>query len=239
VPELRIASYNIHRAIGRDRAASPARIAEVIEELDCDTIALQEVSSQGGGAPEAMQMEYLGRMTGMTVVAGRQTVLHGGEYGIALLTRRQVCSITHHDLSLTRREPRSALDVELDVEGIRTRVILTHLGLGLFERREQVRRILRVASATPRPEPVVLLGDINEWLPRGSPLAWLHREFGRPPAVRSFPARFPILALDRIWVRPRQALRSFTAHRSPAARTASDHLPVKAVIEVAQPSSSS
>ena len=58
-PELRIGSYNIHRAIGRDRAASPARIAEVIGELDCDTIGLQEVSSRGGGTPEAMQMDFM------------------------------------------------------------------------------------------------------------------------------------------------------------------------------------
>jgi endonuclease/exonuclease/phosphatase family metal-dependent hydrolase len=232
VPELRIASYNIHRAIGRDRLCSPARIAEVIRELDCDTVGLQEVSSRAGGEPEAMQMEFLARAAGMTAVAGLQIALYDGEYGSVLLTRRPVLSVARHDLSLSRREPRSLLDVELEVEGSPARVLLTHLGLGLFERREQVRRILRLVAASPRTEPVILLGDINEWLPRGAPLAWLHREFGAPPAPRSFPARFPFLALDRIWVRPRGALLAVTAHRSPAARTASDHLPIKAVVRV-------
>jgi len=237
-PELRIASYNIHRAIGRDRSCSPVRIAEVIRELECDTIGLQEVSSRGGGAPEAMQMEFLAKAAGMTAVAGFQIALHEGEYGSVLLTRRRVLSVARHDLSVSKREPRSALDVEIDVDGVRTRVVLTHLGLGLLERREQVRRILRVIAETPEIEPVILLGDINEWLPRGRPLRWLHAEFGTPPAPRSFPAWLPFLALDRIWVRPRRALQSLEAHRSAAARAASDHLPIKAVVAVRLPAPS-
>jgi endonuclease/exonuclease/phosphatase family metal-dependent hydrolase len=235
VSELRIASYNIHRAIGRDRTASPARIAQVLLELECDTIGLQEVSDRPGGEPEAMQMEFLASAAGMTAVAGVRFALHEGEYGSVLLTRRRVLSVCHHDLSIVKREPRGLLDVEIEVDGTRVRVLLTHLGLGLFERRAQVRRILRVVTATPRVEPVILLGDINEWLPRGSPLAWLHREFGAPPAPRSFPAWLPMLALDRIWVRPRSALVSVEAHRSPAARIASDHLPIKAVVSVDPP----
>jgi endonuclease/exonuclease/phosphatase family metal-dependent hydrolase len=76
----------------------------------------------------------------------------------------------------------------------------------------------------------MLLGDLNEWLPLGRPLRWLHAYFGRPPAVRSFPALLPLMALDRIWVRPRRHLLSVQAHRSPASRVASDHLPVTAEI---------
>jgi endonuclease/exonuclease/phosphatase family metal-dependent hydrolase len=230
--ELRIASYNIHRAIGRDRCCSPSRIAEVVTELECDTVGLHEVSSRSGDQPEARQFAFIARATGMVAVPGRQVALHDGEYGSVLLTRRQVLSVTNHDLSFSKREPRSALDVELDVDGVRTRVILTHLGLGLRERRDQVRRILLAVTTTPSIEPVILLGDINEWLPRGAPLRWLHGQFGRPPAPSSFPARAPFLALDRIWVRPRRALLSVVAHRSKLARIASDHLPIKAVVAV-------
>jgi endonuclease/exonuclease/phosphatase family metal-dependent hydrolase len=229
--ELRIGSYNIHRAIGRDRRCSPVRIAQVINELACDTVGLQEVTSRPGAAPELHQLEFLAQTTGMTAIAGAQIGLYDGEYGCVLLTRRPVLSIARHDLSVTRKEPRSALDVELDVAGVRTRVLLIHLGLSLGERREQVRRILRVIAETPRIEPVLLLGDVNEWLPRGRTLRWLHAEFGTPPAPRSFPARWPILALDRIWVRPRSALLSVAAHRSPTAMVASDHLPIKAVVD--------
>ncbi|MGH8481471.1 MAG: endonuclease/exonuclease/phosphatase family protein [Nevskiaceae bacterium] len=87
-------------------------------------------------------------------------------------------------------------------------------------------------------QPVVLLGDLNEWLPLGRPIRWLHACIGRPPAVRSFPALAPFLALDRIWVRPRAALLSVSAHRSTAARLASDHLPVTAELALAAVSGS-
>ena len=54
----------------------------------------------------------------------------------------------------------------------------------------------------------------------------------RAPRVRSFPSRFPLLSLDRIWVRPRRALRELGVHASPTARSASDHLPVWGVVDL-------
>src|SRR5688572_14316526 len=95
-PELRIGSYNIHRAIGRDRTCSPSRIAEVVKELECDTVGLLEVSNQGGGEPEAMQMSFIAEAAGMTAIAGVQIALYEGEYGSVLLTRRPVLSVAHH-----------------------------------------------------------------------------------------------------------------------------------------------
>ena len=114
--------------------------------------------------------------------------------------------------------------------GETVRVIVTHLGLKPYERRFQVRKILSLLKDTPIAERLVVLGDINEWLPLGRPLRWLNGLLGHSPAERSFPARWPLFALDRVWVRPRNALLAFGAHRSPLAALASDHLPVKAII---------
>ena len=98
-------------------------------------------------------------------------------------------------------ESRSALDVELLVEGQAVRVIVTHLGLGARERRYQVEKLLSALNDIPARRPVVLLGDINEWLPVGRPLRWLHGALGKAPSGRSFPVWAPLLALDRIWSR--------------------------------------
>jgi endonuclease/exonuclease/phosphatase family metal-dependent hydrolase len=76
----------------------------------------------------------------------------------------------------------------------------------------------------------VVLGDFNDWLPGRSVVHVLDHRLGRPPRPASFPVRWPIVALDRIWVSPQRALRSIFAHTSPAARRASDHLPVVAEI---------
>ena len=79
-------------------------------------------------------------------------------------------------------------------------------------------------------ERLVVLGDINEWFPFSRPLRWFNRLLGHSVVERSFPSRLPLLALDRVWVRPRPALLALKAHRSPLAAKASDHLPVKAIV---------
>ncbi len=223
---VRIATYNVHRCIGGDRLCNAGRVADVLRELNCDLIGLQEVDNNPGDGPTSMQLEYLARATGMTAVPGLRLIKRRGHYGNALLTRARVLGVRRHDLSFSWREPRGALDVDLQLAGIESRVIVTHLGLTPGERRHQMRKILALVDATPADEPLVLLGDINEWLPLGRPLRWMHAFFGRPPHVRSFPSFLPMFALDRIWTRPRGSLLEVTAHDSPNARRASDHLPV-------------
>jgi endonuclease/exonuclease/phosphatase family metal-dependent hydrolase len=223
---VRVGSYNIHRCIGRDGRSDPARVANVLREIDCDLIGLQEVDNSPGPTPTSPQVEYLASSLRMESAAGLRLVRHMGHYGNALLTRHRILEVRRHDLSLPRREPRGAIDVDVEIGGVKSRVLVTHLGLLPGERRHQMQRILAIASETPPDEPLVLLGDINEWLPLGRPLRWLHALFGQPPYARSYPASCPLFALDRIWARPRGSLRSVRAHRSALARAASDHLPV-------------
>lgn len=217
---LRIASYNLHGCVGRDGLRDAERVAGVIAELGCDTVGLQEV----------YHLEALERLTGMQAVCGPPYVWHGRHVGNALLTRRKVLDVRMHDYTWPRHEPRTALDVDLEVAGETVRIIVTHLGLRPAERRYQVRKLLALLKQTPIYERVVVLGDINEWLPLSRPLRWLHELLGRSPAERTFPSRWPLFALDRVWVRPRHALLAFGAHRSPLAAQASDHLPVKAIV---------
>ena len=218
---LRIASYNVHSCRGTDGRKDAARVAQVIEELGCDTIGLQEVD---------YRLDYIGQKLGMQAIPGLTLARHDGPFGNALLTRRKVLDVRRLGFTYSRREPRNALDVDLEVNGETVRVIVTHLGLWPAERRYQVKKILEMIRATPSYERVIVLGDINEWLPLGRPLRWMNALFGRCPAERSFPSRWPLVALDRVWVRPRHALLALKAHRTPLAELASDHLPVKALI---------
>ena len=227
---LRVASYNIHRCVGCDRREEPARVARVIIDTNCDTIGLQEVDNHPDRRHDSMQLNFLSQATAMTPIAGSTIIRHEGDYGNALLTRRRILAVKQHDLSYRRREPRGALEVDLDVEGQMVRVFVMHLGLAPAERRYQVRKMLALLHDIPVEQTVVVLGDVNEWLPLGRPLRWLHGLLGHAPAERSFPSRLPIFALDRVWVRPRHNLLAFEAHRSADSRVASDHLPVKAII---------
>ncbi|MGH8519421.1 MAG: endonuclease/exonuclease/phosphatase family protein, partial [Panacagrimonas sp.] len=199
---LRIASYNVHACRGTDGRKDAARIAEVIAELGCDTVGLQEVD---------YRLDYIAQQLGMQAIPGLTLARHDGPFGNALLTHRKVLDVRRLGFTYSRREPRNALDVDLEVAGETVRVIVTHLGLWPAERRYQVKRILQMLKETPICERVVVLGDINEWLPYGRPLRWMHALFGRSPAERSFPSRWPLVALDRVWVRPRHALLALKA----------------------------
>jgi endonuclease/exonuclease/phosphatase family metal-dependent hydrolase len=218
---LRIASYNVHACVGSDGRKDAARIVGVIEELGCDTVGLQEAD---------YRLDFIAHRLGMEAVPGLTLLRHDGPYGNALVTSRRVLAVRRLGFTYSGREPRNALDVDLEVDGETVRVIVTHLGLWPAERRYQVKKILALLKETPVTERVVVLGDINEWMPLGRPLRWMHALLGRSPAERSFPSRWPLLALDRVWARPRHALLALKAHRSPLAALASDHLPVKAII---------
>ena len=130
---------------------------------------------------------------------------------------------------MERREPRGALAATVKVGETLVHVLAAHLGLRIHERRFQVRQILEYLDSV-RNALFVVLGDFNDWLPGRSVVHVLDHRLGKPPRPASFPARRPIVALDRIWVHPTAALRRVFTHATPTARLASDHLPVVADI---------
>jgi endonuclease/exonuclease/phosphatase family metal-dependent hydrolase len=223
-----VATYNVHRCVGRDGRCDPERTLAVLRELDADAVALQELQWRPDDAMHLLQQ--LALKLGYAALAGPTLLRAEGHYGNAVLTRLPVLDTATVDLSVPGREPRGALLALLETPAGPLRLIATHLGLRPYERRLQMRRLL----ALPREKvaATVLLGDLNEWFLWGRPLRWLHARFGHAPAPASFPARRPLLALDRIWVEPRPILRELRAHASPLARVASDHVPLRAVLEL-------
>jgi endonuclease/exonuclease/phosphatase family metal-dependent hydrolase len=228
--KFKVASYNIHLGIGRDGLFKPERIAQVIGELDADVICLQEVARKTGGFD---MLAYLSAASGYHGIAGPTLTTPGGDYGNAILTRQSPGEVQRWDLSEPRREPRGAIAMLLHPGGVTIRMIATHLGLRPGERRRQIRRLIGFMRESGT-MPTVLMGDVNEWFLWGRPVRWLHQHFKQTPSPATFPSGWPFLALDRIWVEPRQALRSIAAHRSAIARLASDHLPITATIDFAE-----
>jgi endonuclease/exonuclease/phosphatase family metal-dependent hydrolase len=225
---LAAATWNIHGAVGNDGRYAPMRIVDVLREMDADIVALQEVASEEEHGDFLLDIE---RATGYHVVAGLLRQRRGSDFGNAVLSKYPVRNVEHIDLAIDGYEPRGALDVHIDIgRASHLRVLATHLGLRPGERRAQVRRILAAVEGEA-PQPTVLMGDLNEWYLWGRPLRWLHSHFREIPATpRTFPARRPVLALDRIWVAPAGSLRRLSGHATPLARSASDHLPLIAEI---------
>jgi endonuclease/exonuclease/phosphatase family metal-dependent hydrolase len=225
---IRVATYNMHSAVGADRRFKPDRIMQVIRQLRADVIALQEVLSPVAGVDVH---ELLRAQTGFHFRAMATLQLAGGTFGNALLSRWPIASAIEHGLTVGAREPRGALDATLDRGGRAIRILATHLGLRGIERTLQIERLADLVRQEPD-RPTVIAGDFNVPRARGRELSSHTEVFGRPPARATFPAIAPVLPLDRIFVRPHAALVDIEAHRSRAARAASDHLPLVATIEL-------
>jgi endonuclease/exonuclease/phosphatase family metal-dependent hydrolase len=228
---LRVATYNVHACVGTDKRHDPARIASVVGELDADIVALQEFTYAASVAIETREPVELVALDGYECALGPTRQIATRCFGNALLTRHPIVEVHRLDLSLDGREPRGALAATVDVGGTPVHVLATHLGLRVRERRFQVQQLLSYLDSV-RHSLVVVLGDLNDWVPLRSVTRVLDRRLGAAPRLRSFPSSRPMLSLDRIWLHPAAALTGMFVHRSALARRASDHLPVVADIDL-------
>ncbi len=228
-----IASYNVHKCIGVDRRFDPERTASVISEIDADVIAIQEADKRFGERSGLLRLDMLERDCGLVPVpiTALSSTGHGWHGNMIMIRKGAVGGV--RQLKLPGVEPRGALVVTLDLPTGKLRLVAAHFGL-LKRSREQQAMAILASLAEDEAMPTLLVGDLNEWrVGRGSSLARLHPTFDPASgAVPSFPSRFPVLALDRALGHPHDLVTSVEVHDSPLARVASDHLPIKAHIDL-------
>ena len=225
---VRVATYNVHDCVGRDRRFDPERTARVLAELDADLIALQEVTLDAVGE----RVRSFEAATGLRGIDGTLFERGVGRYGNLVLLRGALLESHLHDVSAHGREPRGVIELLLAADNDPLRVFATHLGLRLGERRAQVRRLLTLLGDDTRG--AVLLGDFNIWA-WATPLRQLSAAGFRHVPVRSFPTRpAPIAALDRVFARLPVTIERCWRHDSRLSRLASDHFPILAELHLAQ-----
>lgn len=229
------ASYNIHKCVGTDRRFDPPRIAAVIAEIGADVIALQEADRRFGDRAGLLDLDALRAATGLVPVPVANDHLGHGWHGNLLLARQSQLRAVRQ-VTLPGLEPRGALMADFDLTAGSVRVLGVHLGLLRHSRLLQVGSLLAHA-ADGTDLPTVVMGDMNEWR-RGekrSALSGFGAGFGPVGrGVPSFPAFFPMLALDRMLARPNHILGPIEVHATPLSRRASDHLPIKARVTLTQ-----
>ena len=230
--QIKFASYNIHKAVGTDRRRDPERILTVLHEVAADVIALQEVDRRFGRRASVLPRQLVEEQ-GYDIVplTGRPDSM--GWHGNALLVRRGIGILGAEPAHLPALEPRGAVRAGLACGDAAMQVVGMHLDLSGIKRRHQVRKVMEELGAFGQGAPAVLMGDFNEWSPRGGCL----REFGDGWTVlapgRSFPSRQPLALLDRIVFSRGWTIHGHGVHHSALAARASDHLPVWAVAEMA------
>lgn len=241
--QIRIATYNIHRCRGLDRRVRPARIVDVLREIDADIIALQEVLSIRGSAREKDQARYISEEMKMIYAVGGTRIHKGGIYGNVVLTRLPLHESKNYDISVPGREQRGCMRADISANGSGLlHVFNVHLGTAFIERRHQGRKLVNEAILNNEElsGARIMLGDFNEWT-RGLTTRLLAAHLtsadirAHLPRSKTYPGVLPFLHLDHIYFDRSLSLERMTLHKSRTALVASDHLPLVAEFKIAVP----
>lgn len=220
-------------------------LREAIRGVSADLVFLQEVlgdhrehAARVARWPSSPQYEFLADSIWPEFAYGRNAAFPGGHHGNAVLSRYPIVYHHNHDVSVPGPERRGLLHCRIAVPGVarETHAICVHLGLRERQRAGQLEQLCRlVERAVPPDAPLIVAGDFNDWRMRAHArldrCAGLREVFvehdGR--AARTFPARLPMLALDRIYVRNVHAPTPRALPRRPWAQL-SDHAPLAAEV---------
>jgi endonuclease/exonuclease/phosphatase family metal-dependent hydrolase len=238
---LRIMTYNVHGCVGCDLRFQPERVARVIESVGADIVALQEIFEEGPRSKHLHQAEWLANRLGMHFEFGAARKIEGGgRYGNAVLSRHSLRVVRAERLPrLTpRREPRAALRVEVDTPLGNLDLVNTHLGLRPRERVLQTTALATDWLSHVTPDSAsILCGDLNA-VPGSSVYETFARilndaelAFPAAKAAKTWPALFPVMRLDHVFVGHGLRVVAWCVPSSCVERIASDHLPV--VVDVA------
>jgi endonuclease/exonuclease/phosphatase family metal-dependent hydrolase len=233
--DIRIATYNVHRCRGMDRRVIPARIVDVLRDIDADVIALQEVV--GAGPAGAGHAEEIGAGLGMGWVMTCVRMLRQHQFGNVVLSRYPIVYHGQYDLSWRTCEARACQRADIDVGGRALHIYNVHLGTAVLERRYQAGRLASFVHDRRVSGPKVILGDFNEWM-RGLATKTLSALFESVDISRhlrrrrTYPGLFPVVHLDHIYYEGRVEVHSVEMPRTRKTLMASDHLPLVANLRI-------
>ena len=157
--------------------------------------------------PKTPQYEFLADSIWTDFAYGRNAVYPDGDHGNALLSKFPIIRYENLDISIAGPERRGLLHSVLQVPGHEEfHAICVHLGLRESHRAQQLELLCNLLDSLPQGAPVVVAGDFNDWRLRAThpgPLRRPARSVRRRPwpGGQDLPARWPMLRLDRIYVR--------------------------------------
>lgn len=240
VTVLRVLTVNTHKGFSPlNRRFVLPELREAVRALSADVVFLQEVlgthrqhGQRYDNWSDVPQYEFLADSMWPVFAYGRNAVYPDGEHGNALLSKFPILRHENLDVSVSDgTEDRGLLHSVLAVPGQgEVHTICVHLGLREGQRQQQLRLLCDLLARIPEGAPVIVAGDFNDWRLRADGMlakAGMHEvfvdTFGAP--ARSFPARWPLLCLDRIYLRNAKAVLPQVLSRKPWSHL-SDHVPL-------------
>ena len=220
-PKLRIVTYNIHKGFSQfNQHMMVHELRERLRALGADIVFLQEVQGRNSrhaetidNWPETAQQEFLAEDVWQATAYGRNVIYDHGHHGNAILSRFPIEHMHNQDVTHLRFERRGLLHCTIRVPGLAESVhcVCVHLSLFARSRRRQMDALARYLEGIARPNvPLIIAGDFNDWRNEADELLAQRLglveifggSYGSPGTPeRSFPAKLPVLRLDRVYVR--------------------------------------
>ena len=245
---IKVMTVNIHKGFTFfNRKFILPELREAVRSVGADVVFLQEVTGSHAthgdrfeNYPDTPHYEFLADSIWPQFAYGRNAVYTNGDHGNAIMSKFPIVRFENHDVSITGPERRGLLHCELQIPGrkINVHAICVHLSLTEDHRTRQMDMLCKLAKqSVPAQAPLIVAGDFNDWRHRASQQlfdgAALNEVFvqanGKP--ARTFPARMPLLRLDRIYVRNAVGHAPVVLPNKPWSRL-SDHAPLAAEIEL-------
>ncbi len=245
---IKVLTVNIHKGFTFfNRKFILPELREAVRKIGADVVFLQEVTgshTQHGDKfdnyPDTPHYEFLADSIWPEFAYGQNAVYDKGDHGNAVMSKFPIVRFQNHDVSISGPERRGLLHCELQIPGhsVNLHAVCVHLSLREDHRTLQMDKLCAlIKKEVPPHAPLVVAGDFNDWRHRAltqlADGAGLHEVFvtanGHP--ARTFPARRPLLRLDRIYVRNAIGHKPSVLPRKPWSHL-SDHAPLAAVIEL-------
>ncbi len=230
-----VLTYNIYHGEDANGGSNLDAVAEIINLLEPDLVALQEVDQKTTRAKGLDLTAELIKRTGMNGVFGKAMDYAGGGYGEAVLCRYPVLYTKNNPLGHSAKaEPRTALEVQIELpSGAKIAFAGTHLD----HQRDQSNRMMQAKRIIELYEnyelPIILAGDLNAVV-GSDPIKLLSRQWsyaaeGDPQPT--FPSVRPRRKIDYIMYKPKDRWKVVEV-RVIDEKVASDHCPVFSVLEL-------
>jgi endonuclease/exonuclease/phosphatase family metal-dependent hydrolase len=244
-PPLTVMTVNTHKGFTTfNRKFILPELRDAVRKVGADVVFLQEVlgtheehDHKLNGAPH---YEFMADEIWPEFAYGRNVVYPKGHHGNAVMSKFPIIGHQNHDVSVAGPEKRGLLHCVLRVpgHGVDLHAICVHLGLAEAHRQQQLELLCEIVrTEVPDAAPLIVAGDFNDWRRRAHDMLW--REAGLREvfvtaygeSARTFPARFPLLSLDRIYVRNASVHLPVVLPRRPWSHL-SDHAPLAAEIHL-------
>lgn len=252
-PSILVTTYNIHKGMSPlNRLVRLEEMASALKAHAPDILCLQEVQGQHlkravdyNEYPDQGQHDWFGEYLATHKTYGKNAQYKEGHHGNAVLSRHRLDPKHNHNISVNRLEQRGVLHCEVHPQGFPLPIVVLCAHLNLFEhdRQKQYKSIIAYIKKAQDTgdlhpdQPLIVAGDFNDWralasrsLERLGLVEAVYATHGR--FMPSFPAVFPVLSLDRIYVK-NLTVKSAWVHTGAPWRGLSDHLPISAHLELA------